>query len=124
MLDIKKDLVYLASPYSKFSGGRHKAFELASIKAAEMMNAGYNVFCPIAHSHPIEMYGEIDDNSHNFWLKQDFAVLQHCKLLLVYTMPGHRESYGVNAEIEFAQKLGIPIMYVAYDESGTDQQAA
>jgi hypothetical protein len=124
MFDIKKDLVYLASPYSKYPAGREIAFREVSRKAAELMNLGYNIFCPIAHSHPVDVYGTIEDNSHAFWLKQDFAVLQHCKLLLVYTMPGWKDSYGVNAEMEFANKINIPIMYISYDETRAIAEAA
>lgn len=122
----QSNLIYLASPYSKFPGGRERAFHLVCKKAAELMLEGYNVFCPIAHSHPIEVHGNIhpDDANHSFWLKQEFAVLEKCSEVFVYMMPSWKESYGVNEEIKLADKLGIPIRYLTYDETGIDRAAA
>jgi hypothetical protein len=108
-------LIYLASPYSKYPQGKVAAFEAVCEKAAEMMLMGDLVFCPIAHSHPIEDIGMVDIQPGNFWLKQDFAVLERCDELAVYKMPSWEESYGVRKEIEFAQKNNIPVTYIEYD---------
>jgi hypothetical protein len=110
-------LIYLASPYSKYPGGRESAFISACQKAAEIMSMGHAVFCPIAHSHSIEahgMDGEIMDG--DWWLHQDFAILENCDELWVYMMPGWEKSYGVAKEIERAKRLGITIEYVYYDD--------
>lgn len=106
------NLTYLASPYSKYHGGRHEAFTKVSHKAAQLMMAGENIFCPIAHSHPIEKYGMKTDQDGDFWLNQDFAVLQHCNKVKVYRMHGWDESIGVKREIEFANERGIPVEYI------------
>lgn len=108
-------LVYLASPYSKYPYGTLRAFEEVCTKAAQLMKEGHNIFCPIAHSHPIETIGMTEKGTHDFWLKQDFAVLEKCEALFVYMMPGWQESYGVNKEIELAQKNNIPITYLEYE---------
>jgi hypothetical protein len=118
-------LIYLASPYSKYPGGRNAAFVVACDKAAELMLQGTKVFCPIAHSHPIEdigMDGVIQDG--DFWLSQDFAVLSRCDELWVYKMPGWDVSYGVGKEIDFAVENGIPIKYLEYEFDGSIKQAA
>jgi hypothetical protein len=110
-------LVYLASPYSAYGGGRKEAFKLACKKAAEVMSMGYAVFCPIAHSHSIEeigMGGEV--MSGDWWLEQDFGVLDKCDELWVYMMPGWEKSYGVGKEIERAKRLGLPIEYLYFDD--------
>lgn len=109
-------LIYLASPYSKYPQGRYEAYAKVCKKAAELMVQGELVFCPIAHSHPIEeigMEGHIQEG--DFWLTQDFAVLSKCDAIYVYKMPGWEESYGVGKEIEFAKDRGIPISYIEYD---------
>jgi hypothetical protein len=107
-------LIYLASPYSKFPGGRQQAYYLACKKAGELMLKGNNVFCPIAHSHPIEEYmGEIQKG--DWWLKQDFEILKHCDELWVYQMPGWASSYGVAQEIKFAKWESIPVKYIPYE---------
>ena len=108
------DLYYLASPYSLYPGGRQEAFELVCKKAAKLMEDGLCIFCPIAHSHPIEQYGMTEIHDGPFWLVQDFAILKHCSHLLVYKMPGWEESYGIKQEIAFATSYNIPITYLTY----------
>lgn len=112
------ELIYLASPYS--AGGasankRTRRYKQVCKKAAELMQQGHCVFAPIAHSHPIEIYGLPVIEGHDFWLKQDGAVLERCTKLLVYKMPGWEESFGINWEITFAKERGIPVEYLEYD---------
>lgn len=119
-----KQLVYLASPYSKYPGGRSAAFMDACEMAAKLMNRGYNVFCPIAHSHSIEVTSFTDIKDGDWWLEQDFAILKKCDRLLVYKMPGWDVSYGVNAEITFAKNNNIPIDYLPYEVPAQQQAKA
>lgn len=107
-------LIYLASPYSAYKDGKEAAFQEVCAKAAELMLQGHKVFCPIAHSHPIEWWGMGENQTGDFWLEQDFAVLQHCDEMWVYQMPGWENSYGIEQEISFAQDYGIPILYIKY----------
>lgn len=124
----KSSLIYLASPYSAYEHGRMAAAQDVSRKAAELMQQGYHIFCPIAHSHYIEhtalVYKDWDERgSGPFWLEQDFAVLQHCAELWVYMMPGWDTSYGVGKEIEFANKNNIKVKYIEYEAVRTDREA-
>ncbi len=110
-------LVYLASPYScPTKIERAYRFKIVCRQAARLMLEGYQVFCPIAHSHPIEVHGMDHIESHDFWLNQDFAILKHCDKMFVYKMPRWENSRGVAAEIAFASKHGIPIEYIEYDK--------
>lgn len=108
------NLIYLASPYSHSSPMvREQRFVAACRAAGRLMKAGEQVFSPIAHSHPIEQYFEDETREgHDFWLRQDFAVLQRCSRLLVLTLEGWEASKGVAAEIEFAQQNGIPVGFL------------
>jgi len=107
------NLTYLASPYSKYPGGREEAFKLVCKKAAELMVQGEHIFCPIAHSHPIEVEGmEGHYQDGDFWLNQDFAVLQSCNKVYVYRMDGWQASEGIIRELEFAAQHGIPVEYI------------
>ena len=113
------ELIYLASPYSKYPGGRLEAYRLACKKAGELMQDGKKIFCPIAHSHAIEVEAFNDPKDGDWWLSQDFAVLRECAALMVYQMPGWDTSYGVQEEIKFAKWEGIPIMYIPFKEEAT-----
>ena len=107
-------LIYLASPYSKYPEGREAAYKEVCKKAAELMNK-VGVFCPIAHSHSVEiegMNGNIKDG--DWWLRQDFEILKRCDELWVYCMPSWNMSYGVANEIKFAHENNIPIKYLPY----------
>jgi hypothetical protein len=116
-------MIYLASPYSvtnkeglteqAIKNRLTRRFKKVCKKAADLMLSGEVVFCPIAHSHPIEVLGfDGKRGDHDFWLKQDFAVLDRSDELVVYRMQGWKQSYGVNAEIERATERGIPIRYI------------
>lgn len=111
-------LVYLASPYScNTAEERHYRFMKVCEEAAKLMKAGYQVFCPIAHSHPIEIHGMTEMEGHDFWLKQDFAILQHCKKMFVYMLPGWTLSKGVAAEVNYASHHNIPIEYLEFKDN-------
>ena len=106
-------LIYLATPYSHPDWEvKKQRYKEACVMAAKLMENGNLVFCPIAHSHPIETYGMPELKSGDWWLRQDFAILEHCDELVIYMMPGWDVSYGVNKEIEFARNKGIPIVYI------------
>lgn len=102
--------IYLASPYSHEDESLRK-FRVSEVQkyAAQLMGAGHNVFCPIAHTYPLE--GLIEDAHHEFWMKQDLALLQYAEVLVVLMLPGWRESKGVQEEIRYAFDHDIPVVY-------------
>lgn len=105
-------LIYLASPYSHpLPEVKERRFEEACKAAARYMDRGFQVFCPIAHSHPIEKIGMDAVRNEAFWLHQDFAILRHCDRLVVLCLDGWTESRGIEREREFATVHGIPIDY-------------
>lgn len=116
-------LIYLATPYSHPEYEvKKERFKEASRMAAKLMEEGYKVFCPIAHSHPIEVYGMPEIKSGDWWLQQDFAILEHCDELVIYKMPGWDKSYGVNKEYDFAVAHGIPIRFIEYTPKVVSRQ--
>lgn len=108
-------LIYLASPYSHANPIiKHQRFEAACRAAGRLMRQGQCVFSPIAHSHPIEQHFEDGGTEgHDFWLRQDFAILARATKLVVLTLDGWEQSRGVAAELEFAQANSIPFEFLA-----------
>lgn len=113
------DYIYLASPYSSTNPNQRKErFDKVCSVAAQLMLEGHNVFCPIAHSHPI---GEVMDTmldagystNGDFWKKQDVPILRHASALFVVTLDGWEESKGVKWEMELAKALHIPIRFIS-----------
>ena len=105
-------LIYLATPYSKYPGGLQKAFEDASKLAARLLVNHIKVYSPIAHTHPIAIYGELNPLDHSIWLPFDEAIMRVSQALLVAEMEGWKESYGVYQEIKIFTRDGKPVHYL------------
>ncbi|MDD3885126.1 MAG: DUF1937 family protein [Gallionella sp.] len=109
---------YLASPYTNPDNPDDRLyceqrFAEAVHAAAKLMARGENIFCPIAHSHPVAAYLPADLRcNHQFWLTQDFALLEKADKLIVLHLHQWHRSYGVEQEIKFALKHGIPIVHL------------
>jgi nucleoside 2-deoxyribosyltransferase len=92
--------IYLASPYSDpdhipvVEEGR---FQAACRKAAEIMEAGYIVFSPIAHSHPIAKYGDLPKDI-NYWKETDQCFIEWADEVWFLMIPGWMESKGMALE--------------------------
>lgn len=107
-------ITYLASPYTTDDTNvLEQRVHYASVAAAELMELGHNVFAPVPHSHFISHH--LDDDrrlDHEFWMRQDLAILERCGLLVVLCLDGWAHSKGVAREIEFAEDHDIPIIYL------------
>ena len=107
---IKSDrLYYLSTPYSLYPGGPHFAFVAAAKLAARLLETGMTFFCPIAHSHPIAMYGQINYTDHELWIPFDEAMMSRSDALLVANMVTWKESKGIAMEVAFFEKVGKPV---------------
>lgn len=102
-------LAYLATPYSKWPTGINDAFIEAAKLAAKLMVSGVKVYSPIAHTHPLAIYGEVDPMDHSIWLPFDEAMMQAASVLIVAHMDGWQESKGIAHEIDFFERAGKPI---------------
>lgn len=102
-------LVYLATPYSKYSFGLERAFEDAAALAATMLRIGIKIYSPIVHCHPVGRFGNLDPLDHSIWLPFDEAMMRASAALLIAHMPGWRESKGIAHEIDFFTRERKPI---------------
>ena len=105
--------IYLASPYSHPDKAVcNDRFRAACKTAAKLMQDGYNVMSPIAHSHPVARYigNHLD---HDFWLEQDLSFLDSwADEMWVLMIDGWDESKGIAREIIHAEKIGLPVKYI------------
>ena len=113
----RKHIVYLAVPYShpnpKWRELRVLAADLA---AAALMQAGFVVFSPISHSHPISLCLPVEVNNLEFWQEQDFPLLGQADIMVTLALPGMLESNGVRAEELWCLKHNIPYVYITLEE--------
>lgn len=100
------EIYYLASPYSKYIDGPDAAHRVACEAAALLLKNAISVYSPVAHTHPIAVYGDIDLFDHELWLKVDKHFMDVCRGIIVLKASGWDRSVGVKYEIEeFASKL-------------------
>lgn len=109
-----RSLTYLASPYwHDDERVRIRRFHDICDYAAILMYRGHNVFAPVAHSHSIANYLTFSyrESAHAFWLQQDLAVLERCDLMIVHTLEGWDQSWGVAEEYWNAVNWDIPVQF-------------
>ena len=105
--------VYLASPYTKLD--HEDAFRKACHAAALLINIGYIVFSPIAHSHYIAKFHKLPKEVE-FWREQNRAFIDWCDELWVLDIEGGEDSKGVLEEIDYAKELGKEVHYITRRE--------
>ncbi len=108
---------YLATPYSKYDEGMEKAFEDAAKAAASLIKHGIRVFCPIAHTHPLSVHGDIDNEAGDldFWLGVDGPMIDAAVGLIVVKMQGWDTSEGVEEEVRKFREESKPILYMEWE---------
>ena len=105
-------LIYLACPYTdKDEQTEVLRYITASVCAADRMKRGELIFSPITHSHPIKHYGRLE-GTFEFWKDFCLATLSACQEVYVLTLPGWKESLGVQAEIKLAMTCKMPVSYL------------
>jgi hypothetical protein len=108
----KFDLVYLGTPYSKYPAGIEAAFCDAAALTSRLLVAGVKVYSPIAHTHPIAIYGKLDPYDHKIWLPFDQAIMNAAKAMIVAKMEGWDTSFGIKHEIEYFTGARKPVFYL------------
>jgi nucleoside 2-deoxyribosyltransferase len=104
--------VYLASPYTHNDKAVMEERFINACKAAgRLLCAGFKVFSPIAHSHPIAQVHDLPVD-YAFWSKYNLSWISWADRLYVLRLDGWKESTGVQKEIEYALLLDKPIVYM------------
>jgi len=103
---------YLASPYSH----PDKEIVLQRYKevvafGAVLLKMGYALIQPIAMAHVQAVEHQLPTN-WEFWKSIDERLISVCRGVIVLMLPGVEDSKGVNAEIEYAKKIGLPVYKV------------
>lgn len=102
-------LAYLATPYTRYPAGIERAFTDAAKLAARLLHAGVKVYSPIAHTHPLAVYGDLDPLDHSIWLPFDEAMMAKADVLIVARMEGWAASKGIAHEIQYFADRHKPI---------------
>jgi len=107
-------LIYLASPYTHDCEAVQEGRFRAVVKvAADLMRDKKYIFSPIAHCHPISIYGL--PAGWEFWAEYCRLMVSRCDEVVVLMMPGWEESKGISREVEIATELGKKVTYLPYE---------
>lgn len=105
----KRDLYYLASPYTATQKElREDRFNMVTKVSAQLVEQGFHVYSPIMHCHPMTRYADLPTD-WEYWKIYCRKMLQGCSGFIALAIPGWYGSVGMNAELEIAKKLKMPI---------------
>lgn len=114
---MNKKYWYVASPYSKYPEGIEQAWINVCKITGKLISAGVPVYSPIAHTHPIAIYAEIDPYSHDIWLPADEPMMANAYGLIVVMMDGWMVSYGIGVEVDYFVEHCMPVVYISENTS-------
>jgi hypothetical protein len=103
---------YLGTPYSRYPKGLEWGLIDASRIAAKLVEHRIPVFSPIAHTHPVAIYGMLDPRDMNTWLWLDTPMMRAAHGLIVAQLPGWHDSVGLTHEITEFKLMEKPIHYL------------
>lgn len=103
--------IYLASPYTHPDPSvQRQRYHDVTLAVAQLVDAGHIVYSPIAHFHPIAELHSLPGD-YTFWSRINTAMLRGAQALHVLQLDGWKHSKGVQAEIDLALRLELPIRY-------------
>lgn len=112
--DVKRGLMYLASPYS--SNGKVSKKVAAKRKEKTLfftdvlLSHGIWVFSPIVYGASFEDNGYHHENM--WWMRRDFEFFKRCDCMGVYCLDGWEESPGVKQEMGWALTINKPLFMI------------
>lgn len=115
--------IYLAAPYTHSDPViRNSRAELANWAAAELMQAGLEVFSPITHGHAIANHLPPSvAHDHDFWMRQCLPMVERADALVILPLSGWNTSSGIAREIAHAGQHGTKVfLWDKADHTGFD----
>jgi len=115
---------YLAHPYTcKDRDGRYifegevANFYLANLRAAQLIDAGWKIYSPISHTHPIHAAypSFVGGQVHAPWYEYDNDFIRIVPFVGIILSPEWEGSSGCRDEKELFEQLGRKVMYLHRD---------
>lgn len=105
-------LVYFAAPYSGHADKEQLMLDFMTISGRYMLTyPGQHAVSPLFNHYSLKHVPEMGSD-WEFWKQYSTDLIRRCDKLVVVQFEGWDTSKGVDGEIQLAQFLGIPIVYV------------
>lgn len=111
-LAFRRGFWYVASPYSLYSTGLDQAHADVCCVAGKLLALGVPLFCPIAHSHSIADYAELNPTDHEFWMKANRYLMESAAGMIIVKLESWDESHGIEDEIKAFRQAKKPVLYL------------
>jgi len=120
MMELRQGLYYLAHCYTTKNSkgdyvheGEVANFNLCCIRAAKLIEAGWNIYAPICHTHPIHCAWPnfVGKEVHEMWYSYDEIFIRHANFTGIILSPGWEASKGCCGEKKLFEELGREVLY-------------
>lgn len=106
---MKQKLIYVVGPFRASCAWEiEENIRRAERLALQVWQRGAACICP--HTNTRFFHGAADDS---IWLRGDLEILSRCDGIIL--VPGWSQSAGSQAEVEYAYKLGLIVLYTLED---------
>ena len=106
-------MIYIASPYTDNDERVMKArYEAVAKFCFEATQAGYHIFSPIAHWHPIAVKYRLPRDSY-FWLRYNLDAMKMSEAFWLLMIDGWSESIDLNRDYGVALGLGLEVRRIS-----------
>lgn len=117
MNELKGKLVYLGAPYGDYDPAVMLArMERVSEVSAQFIAAGIHSVSPLSNHYYI--WDRDIPGNWKFWADYCLNLIRRCDEVVIVTIDGWIKSGGVQAEINIAKALNIPVHLI--DPDGTN----
>lgn len=109
---------YISNPYNGTEAEKESRAQIAARVCGLLLKKGIHAWSPIVHNHAMmKTFNEFTlEERRTKILDFDFTLLKSAKGMIVLTIDGWKQSYGVQAEIDLCNKLDIPVKYLNPDD--------
>jgi hypothetical protein len=109
---------YLANPYGGSDELRKERFEKCCKAISILLRNDIKTISPVVHNHSMTEVAKdwTLEERQALLLPFDFSLLEHASGMILLTLDGWEESFGVKEEIKFCEGRGIKIYKITYDE--------
>ena len=92
--------------------GEQANFELCNQRAARLIEAGYNIYSPISHTHPIHRASSVflGRHEHEAWYRLDMEFIAKTQFDGIILAPGWENSKGCRMERDWFVEKGLKVL--------------